>query len=67
MIYALTFKMLGVSIHALQLTNILPSHLFNGLPTIEWAGIYPSWEVFLPQLIFVALIALITVRQYGKD
>ena len=48
LIYALAFKMLGVSIHALQLTNILPSHLVNGLPTIDWAGIYPSWEVLLP-------------------
>ena len=67
LIYALAFKMLGVSIHALQFTNILPSHLVNGLPTIDWAGIYPSWEVLLPQLIFVALIALITVRQHGKE
>ena len=50
LIYALAFKMLGVSIHALQLTNILPSHLVNGLPTIDWVGIYPSWEVLLPQL-----------------
>ena len=67
LIYALAFKMLGVSIHALQLTNILSSHLVNGLPTIDWAGIYPSWEVLLPQLLFVALIALITVRQHGKE
>ena len=52
---------------ALQLTNILPSHLVNGLPTIDWAGIYPSWEVLLPQGIFVALIALVTVRQHGKE
>ena len=59
--------MLGGSIHALQLTNILPSHLVNGFPTIDWAGIYPSWEVLLPQLMFVALIALITVRQHGKE
>ena len=62
LIYALAFKMLGVSIHALQLTNILPSHLVNGLPTIDWAGIYPSWEVLLPQGIFVALIA----TRYGE-
>jgi len=67
LIYALAFKMLGVSIHALQLTNILPSHLVNGLPTIDWAGIYPSWEVLLPQGIFVALIALVTVRQHDKE
>ena len=60
LIYALAFKMLGVSIHALQLTNILPSHLMNGFPPIDWAGIYPSLEVVTCQLIFVVIVLIIT-------
>lgn len=60
LIYALAFKMLGVSIHALQLTNILPSHLINGFPSIDWAGIYPSLEVVTCQLIFVVIVLIIT-------
>ncbi len=60
LIYALAFKMLGVSIHALQLTNILPSHLMNGFPSINWAGIYPSLEVVTCQLIFVVIVLIIT-------
>ncbi|VTT25168.1 FTR1 family iron permease [Streptococcus gordonii] len=60
LIYALAFKMLGVSIHALQLTNILPSHLINGFPSIDWAGIYPSLEVITCQLIFVVIVLIIT-------
>lgn len=60
LIYALAFKMLGVSIHALQLTNILPSHLMNGFPSIDWAGIYPSLEVVTCQLIFVVIVLIIT-------
>lgn len=60
LIYALAFKMLGVSIHALQLTNILPSHLMNGFPSIDWAGIYPSLEVITCQLIFVVIVLIIT-------
>ena len=60
LIYALAFKMLGVSIHALQLTNILPSHLMNGFPSIDWAGIYPSLEVVTCQLIFVVILLIIT-------
>ena len=66
LIYALAFKMLGVSIHALQLTNMAPNHLISGLPTIDWAGIYPSWEVLGCQLIFVLVVALVTVRNHGK-
>ena len=60
LIYALAFKMLGVSIHALQLTNILPSHLMNVFPSIDWAGIYPSLEVVTCQLIFVVIVLIIT-------
>lgn len=60
LIYALAFKMLGVSIHALQLTNFLPSHLMNGFPSIDWAGIYPSLEVVTCQLIFVVIVLIIT-------
>lgn len=60
LIYALAFKMLGVSIHALQLTNILSSHLMNGFPSIDWAGIYPSLEVVTCQLIFVVIVLIIT-------
>jgi len=60
LIYALAFKMLGVSIHALQLTNILPSHLMNGFPSIDWAGIYRSLEVVTCQLIFVVIVLIIT-------
>lgn len=60
LISALAFKMLGVSIHALQLTNILPSHLMNGFPSIDWAGIYPSLEVVTCQLIFVVIVLIIT-------
>ena len=40
LIYALAFKMLGVSIHALQLTNILPSHLMNGFTSIDLSLIH---------------------------
>ena len=60
LIYALAFKMLGVSIRALQLTNILPSHLMNGFTSIDWAGIYPSLEVVTCQLIFVVIVLIIT-------
>ncbi|MER0123666.1 FTR1 family protein [Streptococcus sp. ZJ93] len=60
LIYALAFKMLGVSIHALQLTNILPSHVVRGIPTIDVIGLYPSLEILLPQVFLILLIAYLT-------
>ena len=67
LIYALAFKMLGVSIHALQLTAIFPSHLISHLPTIDWLGIYPSLEVLLSQAIFLVVVLYVTFRNRQKE
>ena len=66
MIYALAFKMTGVSIHALQLTNIIPNHLISGIPSIDILGIYPSWEGLAGQTLFILVVFLITIRQGEK-
>ena len=66
MIYALAFKMTGVSIHALQLTNMIPNHLIAGIPTIDILGIYPSWEGLVGQALFIIVVILITIRQGEK-
>ena len=66
MIYALAFKMLGLSLHALQLTNMLPNHILSNFPTVDWAGIYPSWEVLACQVLFVLIVGIVTVKQHEK-
>ena len=66
MIYALAFKMTGVSIHALQLTNMIPNHLIAGIPTIDILGIYPSWESLAGQALFILVVVLVTIRQGEK-
>lgn len=66
MIYALAFKMTGVSIHALQLTNMIPNHLISGIPSIDILGIYPSWEGLAGQTLFLLVVFLITIRQGEK-
>lgn len=60
LIYGLAFKMLGVSLHALQLTNILPSHVVKGIPTLDVIGLYPSIEILLPQILLLGLIGWLT-------
>jgi len=66
MIYALAFKMTGVSIHALQLTNMIPNHQISGIPSIDILGIYPSWEGLAGQTLFILVVFLITIRQGEK-
>lgn len=66
MIYVLAFKILGVSIHALQVSQVLPTHSI-GSPFVEWIGLYPTLETTLPQIVFVALILLTTVWVKKKN
>ena len=66
MIYALAFKMTGVSIHALQLTNMIPNHLISEIPSIDILGIYPSWESLAGQFFFIFVVVLVTIRQGEK-
>lgn len=60
LIFVMAFKMLGVSIQKMQLLDTVPQHSIEHLPTLSWIGFYPSWETIIPQIIFVALIALYT-------
>ena len=62
MIYSLAFKMLGVSIHALQLTNMISNHIVPSLPTIDLLGFYPSWEVLGAQILFLIVIVFVTFK-----
>ncbi|MNO28186.1 Ferrous iron permease EfeU precursor [compost metagenome] len=56
LIYYLVFRFLGESIHSLQVAGKLPAHVQDGLPSISWLGMYPTWETLLPQLLVLAFI-----------
>ncbi|WP_339798421.1 FTR1 family protein [Paenibacillus sp. FSL R5-0744] len=56
LIYYLVFRFLGESIHSLQVAGKLPAHVQNGLPSISWLGMYPTWETLVPQLLVLAFI-----------
>ncbi|AUI65726.1 MULTISPECIES: FTR1 family protein [Glaesserella] len=60
LIYGLGFKILGVSIQALQLTQILPRHIIDGVPNVTAIGFYSSWEGLVAQLIYIFIILVIT-------
>lgn len=55
-IYVLAFKIIGVSIHTLQLTNVLPTHVVSGLPIVNIIGFYPTVETITAQLILLLLV-----------
>lgn len=63
LIYVMAFKILGVSLHALQLTGLLPIHPLTLLPAVTWLGFYPTLETALPQLMLGLLIAWTVFRK----
>ncbi|WP_232049468.1 FTR1 family iron permease [Pseudoleptotrichia goodfellowii] len=63
MIYFLAFKMLGVSIHMLQVVGVIPLHVIHFIPTVGILGIYANVEVFISQLILILIIAGITLKR----
>jgi high-affinity iron transporter len=56
LIYYLVFRFLGESIHSLQIAGKLSAHVQEGLPSISWLGLYPTWETSLPQLLILLFI-----------
>ena len=65
LIYILAFKMLGVSVHTLQVTNTIGVHPIIGLPAIDLIGFYPTWETVGAQLLLIAAIVLL--YYWSKD
>ncbi|UNU73451.1 FTR1 family iron permease [Moraxella nasovis] len=62
-IYALGFKMLGVSILALQLTNHITQTILR-LPAISAIGFYPSIQGIIAQALYI--IVIIAMNYYIK-
>nr|WP_271711413.1 FTR1 family protein [Mammaliicoccus sciuri] len=65
-IFILAFKILGVSIHTLQILNIVPQHTINHLPFIDLIGFYPTYETLIPQLALVILVVIYYVMSKKK-
>ncbi|MGR6906929.1 FTR1 family iron permease [Lysinibacillus sp. BSL11] len=57
LIYVLAFKIIGVSLHTLQLTDSLSTTIVDGLPVISLIGFYPTVETIIGQSILLVLVA----------
>ncbi|QIW15705.1 iron permease [Pasteurellaceae bacterium RH1A] len=65
LIYLLGFKILGVSVHALQLTNVFPTSLVEGLPNLPLIGFYANWQGIGAQVVYLILIPVVA-RMFRK-
>ncbi|WP_409289703.1 FTR1 family protein [Peribacillus sp. SCS-37] len=58
LIYVLAFKILGVSIHALQISKVFPTTTVTSLPFIEPIGFYPTLETAVTQVLLLLIIGM---------
>ncbi|MCQ6282446.1 FTR1 family iron permease [Bacillus sp. EB600] len=66
-IYLIAFKILGISIHALQVGKVLSIHTADYFPFIDWIGVYPTWETSLTQVLLLIFIFSMVVINRKKD
>ena len=58
LIYVLAFKIIGVSLHTLQLTDKISTTIVDGLPVISLIGFYPTVETMIGQAILLVLVVV---------
>lgn len=56
LIYVLAFKIIGVSLHTLQLRDSVSTTIVDGLPVISFIGFYPTIETIIGQAILLVLV-----------
>jgi len=56
LIYVLAFKIIGVSLHTLQLRGAVSTTIVDGLPVISFIGFYPTVETMIGQAILLVLV-----------
>ncbi|QDQ02618.1 transporter [Lysinibacillus fusiformis] len=68
LIYVLAFKIIGVSLHTLQLRDVVPTTIVDGLPVVSYIGFYPTVETMIGQAILLVLVlaTIIFKKKQGK-
>lgn len=66
-IFLLSFKILGVSIHTLQVLGIAPTTTIAHLPFISLIGLYPTIETLVPQLALVMIVVIYFIYSRSKQ
>ncbi|GLC88817.1 FTR1 family iron permease [Lysinibacillus piscis] len=68
LIYVLAFKIIGVSLHTLQLRDTISTTIVDGLPIVNFIGFYPTVETMVGQgLLLVLVLATIVYKKKNSS
>src|SRR5207253_11289761 len=63
LLYYMAFVFMGKGIRELQEGNAM-SASFIHFPTVDWLGLYPTWETLLAQLALLVLFAFAVLKTF---
>jgi high-affinity iron transporter len=63
LLYYMAFVFIGKGIRELQEGNAMPAN-FIRFPTVDWLGLYPTWETLLAQLALLVLFAFAVLKTF---
>jgi high-affinity iron transporter len=63
LLYYLAFVFMGKGVRELQEGNAIPA-TFITFPTVDWLGLYPTWQTLLAQLALLLLFAFALLKTF---
>jgi high-affinity iron transporter len=63
LLYYMAFVFTGKGIRELQEGNAIPA-TFIHFPTVDWLGLYPTWETLIAQLVLLLLFAFAVLKTF---
>jgi high-affinity iron transporter len=63
LLYYMAFVFIGKGVRELQEGNALPA-TFIHFPTVDWLGLYPTWQTLLAQLALLVLFAFAVLKTF---
>jgi len=58
LVFFLAFKFAGMGVHSLQVAGFLQAHSAGYLPSVDFFGVFPTWDTTLVQLVILLGTAL---------
>ena len=62
LVFYLCFKFIGVGVHALQVSGVVPAVSATYLPTFDFLGLYPTWATTIAQLLLLVAAGWVLLR-----
>ena len=64
LLYYMAFVFMGKGIKELQEGNLIPLSAIRGFPSVEWLGLYPSWQGVTAQLALLVLLLFAVLKTF---